>query len=308
MKKVLIIVGPTGSGKTGLSIKLAKKFDGEIISGDSIQVYQGLNIGSAKITEAEMEGIRHYGIDILSSKDSYNVYDFQKSARKYIDEISDKNKLPMIVGGTGLYIKACIYDYVFKDEEIDLKKIVEYEKRGNEDLYNELLKVDKKSAEKIHLNNRKRVIRALLIHHSGNKSKSEMESTQKKELLYDAFIVGCTIDRKILYERINQRVADMVNAGLKDEIKALLNQEVTFNHHSMQGIGYKEWKEYFEGKISEEEVIGLIQKHTRNFAKRQYTWFNNQMKINWVDMQNEKEVEEMINKIEVWYGSKIGKS
>lgn len=303
MKKVLIIVGPTAVGKTGLSIELAKRFNGEIISGDSIQVYKGLDIGSAKITDEEREGIVHHGIDILSPFDNYSVWDFQKLARNKIEEISNKNKLPMIVGGTGLYIKSCIYDYVFNEDSYDDTFVKELEKKSSEELYEKLLSVDEMSGKKIHPNNRKRVIRALLIAQSG-KAKSELENAQKHEEMYDAFIVGCTLDRDVLYERINNRVTLMCKDGLKEEIKGLLEQGVNFDNQSMQGIGYKEWRDYFENKISEEETVLLIQKHTRNFAKRQYTWFNNQMNVNWVDMNNNKEIACLINRIEEWYGQK----
>lgn len=305
MKKVLVIVGPTGVGKTKLSIFLAKKFNGEIISGDSIQVYKGLDIGSAKISDVEKDGIKHYGIDILSCDDNYSVCDFQVMARNHIDEISGVNKLPMIVGGTGLYIKACIYDYEFGvHDTTDSLLYEEYNKKTNDELYEELLTIDENSAKKIHKNNRKRIIRALLIHKVSNESKSDIENRQKHEKLYDAFIVGCTTDREKLYEIINKRVDIMMDSGLEDEVKNLLEKGVTFDNQCMQGIGYKEWKEYFNGNINLDEVKNLIKKNTRNFAKRQYTWFKNQMDVNWIDVNDKKSLDNLVNKIEVWYGQK----
>ncbi|NLC96953.1 MAG: tRNA (adenosine(37)-N6)-dimethylallyltransferase MiaA [Erysipelotrichaceae bacterium] len=298
MKKVLIIVGPTGAGKSEFSIELAKRFNGSIISGDSIQVYKGLNIGSAKITEKEMQNIDHYGIDILENTDNYSVADFQKLARNYIDIIIKQNKLPMIVGGTGLYIKACLYDYNFIKQETNEVED-DYDTKTNEELYSLLEEVDFESTKKIHINNRKRVIRALRLKNLG-KSKSELESLQKKELIYDAFIVGCSMPRDLLYERINQRVIKMIELGLEKEIKSLLDSGINFDNQSMQGIGYKEWKEYFEGNIDINEVIRLIQRNSRSFAKRQYTWFNNQMEVNWINMLDDKEIEYISTRIEQW--------
>ncbi len=297
MKKVLIIVGPTGVGKTDLSIELAKRFNAEIISGDSVQIYKGLDIGSAKITEEEKQGIKHYGIDELSFLDNYSVYDFQKMSRFNIEEISKKNKLPMIVGGTGLYIKSCIYDYEFVMHEP--VEFLDMDDKTNEELYEELKKLDEFSANKIHINNRKRIIRALTLCRLGT-SKTENENNQQHKLIYDAFIVGCTVDRALLYERINNRVLKMIDSGLEQEIKGLLENGLTFENQSMQAIGYKEWKDYFLNNISKEEVISLIQKNSRNFAKRQYTWFNNQMDVNWVNMLDKEEVNNIIDRIEKW--------
>ena len=297
MKKILIIVGPTGVGKTDLSIELAKRFNAEIISGDSVQIYKGLDIGSAKITEEEKQGIKHYGIDELSFLDNYSVYDFQKMSRFNIEEISKKNKLPMIVGGTGLYIKSCIYDYEFVMHEP--VEFLDMDDKTNEELYEELKKLDEFSANKIHINNRKRIIRALTLCRLGT-SKTENENNQQHKLIYDAFIVGCTVDRALLYERINNRVLKMIDSGLEQEIKGLLENGLTFENQSMQAIGYKEWKDYFLNNISKEEVISLIQKNSRNFAKRQYTWFNNQMDVNWVNMLDKEEVNNIIDRIEKW--------
>lgn len=280
MKKVLVIAGPTASGKTALSVKLAQKYGCEIISGDSIQVYRGMDIGSGKVTEEEKQGIRHYLIDILSPTQEYSAADFQKAARKNIDESED---MKIICGGTGLYLKACLYDYVFAEEE-GPSADPELEQCSNEELYAMLKECDPVQAEKIHVNNRRRLLRSLTIARRSGRSQSELEREQNHEMIYDAYIIGCTMNRETLYRRIDRRVEQMFEAGLKQEVGALLKEGVTFAHPSMKGIGYREWQAYFEGTSSEEEVMAEIQKHSRQFAKRQYTWFNHQMPVHWYDM------------------------
>lgn len=282
MKKVIVIAGPTAVGKTSFSIELAKRYGLEIISGDSIQVYKGLDIGSGKVTKEEMNGVKHHLIDILSPKDAYNVSIFQKMAR----ELIDTSEKPMIIcGGTGLYLKACLYDYSFENEKEEAYD-PELEKYTNEELYTMLEKSDPIQATKIHPNNRRRVMRSLTIQKNTGKTQSEIEKEQKHELLYDAMIIGCTMNREKLYERINMRVEKMFEDGLENEIKTLLDEGVTFTDTCMEGIGYKEWKEYFQGNMTEDEVKHLIQKNSRNFAKRQYTWFKHQMPVRWYDVTN----------------------
>lgn len=301
MKKVLVLVGPTGVGKTKFSIDLAKHIDGEIISGDSIQVFKGFNIGSGKITEEEKQGIPHFCIDIMESKDTFSVADFQKEARKKIDEITTRNHLPMIVGGTGLYIKACIYDYVFVEHpKISQDILDKYEKMNNLDLMDYLLTIDPDQARSIHLNNRKRLIRACIIHDVASVTKTEQIESQEHKPIYDALIIGCTLPREQLYEQINQRVDKMVEHGLIEEIEKLLSSGVTFDDHAMQGIGYREWKDYFKKTKTKEEIIEEIKKHSRVFAKRQYTWFNNQTPIHWMDIGDVKSIEKTMEIIEVW--------
>lgn len=301
MKKVLVLVGPTGVGKTNFSIDLAKHIDGEIISGDSIQVFKGFNIGSGKITEEEKQGIPHFCIDIMESKDTFSVADFQKIARKKIDEITSRENLPMIVGGTGLYVKACIYDYVFAEHpEISQDILDKYEKMNNLDLMDYLLTIDPDQARSIHLNNRKRLIRACIIHDVVSVTKTEQIESQEHKPIYDVLIIGCTLPREQLYEQINARVEKMVENGLIQEIENLLSSGVTFEDHAMQGIGYREWQEYFEGKKSKDEIIQDIQKHSRVFAKKQYTWFNNQTPIHWMDMGDEKSIEKTMTIIDKW--------
>lgn len=296
MKKVIVVVGPTASGKTAFSIRLAKEIGAEIISGDSVQVYRGLDIGSGKIKEEEKEGIKHYLIDILSPKEAYSVAVFQKMAREIIDQ-SDK---PMIIcGGTGLYIKACLYDYEFIEESIEDNQM-DLEDKSNEELYEELKRIDPKQCEKIHINNRKRIIRSLTIAKRNDITQSELIDNQKHELVYDSYIVGCTMEREELYDRINKRVISMVDEGLEEEIKRLIKEGVTFEDQSMRAIGYKEWEKYLEGNITKEEVIEEIQKHSRQFAKRQYTWFRNQMDVKWFNPSVEEEVQEVIKEIKEW--------
>ncbi len=301
MKKVLVLVGPTGVGKTDFSIDLAKKWNAEIISGDSIQVFKHLNIGSGKITPSDMQGIPHHGLDILEPKDTYSVADFQAMAHQKIEEISSRGRLPMIVGGTGLYIKACLYDYQFNPQApLDPLLLKKYEQLSNEELHQHLETIDPKQAQAIHPNNRKRVLRACMIYESTNESKSEQLDKQNHSLIFDAFLLGCTMDRNALYDRINQRVLQMDQLGLEDEVKSLLSQGVCFEDQSMQGIGYREWCGYFNNEKTKEDVLKEIQTHSRQFAKRQYTWFKNQMPIRWVDLTNEESKKDSLNEIERW--------
>lgn len=284
MNKIIVIVGPTGVGKSKLSVKLAKELNAEIISGDAYQIYKEMNIGTAKITKEEMDGIKHYLVDELDFKDEYNVKVFQEKGRKLIDDILSRNKNVIICGGTGLYIKALLYDYVFEDEQIDEQYQQQLNKKTNEELYDMLVEIDVESSKTIHPNNRQRIIRALLMAHTGSK-KSERMAKQEHKMLYDAKIIGLTCERSKLYEKINQRVDKMFELGLFEEVNELVNNNLdVFELQSMKGIGYKEFKGYFESKLSLDEVKELIKKNTRNFAKRQFTWFNNQMDVNWIDI------------------------
>ena len=292
MKKVLVIVGPTAVGKSDFGVSCAKLFNGEIISGDSIQVYKGFDIGSGKITNEEKENIIHHMIDIKDPTDNYSVFEFQQKSRVLIDEITERGKLPIIVGGTGLYIKACLYDYVFdKQEVVDTS---EYDKLTNEELHKLLEDKDFDTSKKIHINNRKRIIRALVIANTNKVTKSENLKQQKHEMLYDAMIIGCTTNRDKLYENINLRVEKMFENGLVEEIDFLLTK-VNFDNQAMQGIGYREFKGYYNNEYDLAKTKQLIQTHSRQFAKRQYTWFKNQMDVNWVDLKvDEKGTLELI--------------
>ena len=293
MNKVLVIVGPTGVGKSSFAIECAEKYNGEIISGDSIQVYKGLNIGSAKIKEDEKQGIPHYLIDIKEPTDNYSVKEFQDLARQKINEIINKGKLPIICGGTGLYIKALLYDYEFFEEQ---EKDNQYEELSNEEIYKLIEAKDPKSLENIHINNRKRLVRALNIINKHNTSITEIKDNQEHKLLYDAKIIGLTKPKEEMNNIVDLRVDEMIKEGLLDEIQGLLNKGVTFDNQSMQGIGYKEFKDFFNNTKSKEECIKDVKTHTHQFIKRQYTWFNNQMNVEWYD--NKEEATISINK---WY-------
>lgn len=293
MNKVLVIVGPTGVGKSKFAIKCAKQYNGEIISGDSIQIYKGLDIGSAKIRKEEMEGINHYLIDIKEASDNYSVKEFQELARTKINDINNKGKLPIICGGTGLYIKALLYDYQFLDEEI---KDDQFINMSNEEIYEEIKKVDPKSLEKIHINNRKRLVRALNIIRKHNTSISEIKDNQEHKLLFDAKIIGLTKEKEELKNIVDKRIDKMIDEGLINEVSNLINQGITFNNQSMQGIGYKELKDYFNKTKTLEECTNDIKTHTHQFIKRQYTWFNNQMNVEWYDNKDEA-----IASIKKWY-------
>jgi tRNA dimethylallyltransferase len=295
MKKVLIIAGPTASGKTALSVKLAKYFNGEIISGDSQQVYQELSIGTAKITEQEKSDIKHYGIDLIHYSENYNVKDFQTMARQAIDEISNKDKLPIIAGGTGFYLKACLYDYEFNDE---LEEDNPFDELSNEELYTKLKELDPQSLEKIHINNRKRLIRALNIGLKGQ-TKTERESIQNHQPIYDTFLVVLDLPKPLLDERIEKRLDTMFNTGLKEEVLTYFKSPETWAYQSFQGIGYKEWKEYLLNQMSLDEVKEKIIISTRQYAKRQLTWFRHQFKAYWYKPSEENE-KLLIEDIEKW--------
>ena len=288
MKDIIVIVGPTGVGKTRLSIDLAKKLNGEIINADSVSIYKDLNIGSAKPTKEEQEEAVHHLINIREVEDEYSVYNYQKDARKKIDEINKKKKRIIMVGGTGLYIKAALFNYQFFEEE----NYNEYKELTNEQIKNKILEISPDID--IHINNRRRLVRAL------NKLENNEEITNyKNEVLYPIKIIGLTTDRKTLYERINKRVDFMFNTGLLDEINSLKNK---YNNSKVlnSAIGYKEFKDYFSKEKTLDEVKTIIKTNSRHYAKRQYTFFNNQMNVEWfnVDFNNfNKTINEVIKYI-----------
>lgn len=286
MKKVIVIVGPTGVGKTKMGVALAKKFNGEVISGDSMQIYKKMDIGTAKVTTDESKGIVHHLIDIKDPSESYSVKDFQDEVRKCIDDITSRDKLAIIVGGTGLYIKAALYDYEFSESEINHEFYQnKYKNYSNEELYQYLQSIDQASAQILHFNNRRRVLRAIEIYEATGVKKSETLEKQKHVSLYDTIFVGLTLPRDILYNRINKRVDDMIDTGLEKEAEDLYNQGYTKELQSMKAIGYKEWFDFFEGKQTKEMTIELIKKNSRNYAKKQYTWFNNQFAVKWIEVE-----------------------
>lgn len=299
-EKVLVLIGPTAVGKTKLSIELAKRFNGEIISGDSMQIYKGMDIGTAKITEEEMNGIPHHLIDIKYPEEAFSVAEFQQLVRTKITEILAKGKLPMIVGGTGLYIQAVLYDYPFSDLPIDLQYRALLEKqaeeKGNEFIHQQLQQVDPGLADKLHPNNVRRVIRALEIFHCTGKTMSELQEEQKPELVYEAAIIGLNMDREQLYNRINKRVDMMLSEGLLEEVQTLYNAGIK-DSQSMQGIGYKEIVDYIEGNCTLEDAIDKLKQNSRRYAKRQLTWFRNKLPVKWFDMTNVSNVASLQKKI-----------
>ena len=268
---VIVITGPTATGKSDLGIYLAHKLNGEIINADSTQVYKGLDIATNKIQDTE--GIKHYLFNEKDLREDYTVFDYQKDARRIIDDILSRGKVPILVGGTGLYINATLYDYKFEDKANE-----EYEGVSNDELYKTLLEVDPNT--NIHLNNRVRVISALNYYKANGKPYSEKEKDFK--LLYDTIFIGLTTDREILYYKINKRVDKMVQLGLVNEAKEIYDLGIR-SKAVMTPIGPKELFDYFDGKISLEEAIDLIKSKSRKYAKRQYTWFRNQMKLKWFE-------------------------
>ncbi len=291
MNKVIVITGPTAVGKTKLSIELAKRYNGEIINADAVQVYKGLDIGSAKVTEEEKEGIPHHLFDIKEVDEEYTIYHYQKDCRKLIKEVKGRGKTPILVGGTGLYIKAALYDYKLTEE----KETNTYDNLTNEELYNKLLKVDKDII--IDKNNRRRLIRAINYYKENNKS---INTNTTNKLLYDAIFIGLTTDRRILYDKINNRVDIMIKDGLLNEVKAFYDKNVR-TKPLLNAIGYREIYSYFDGNISLEEALNKIKQNSRHYAKRQYTFFNHQLPVVWFETNYNNfnnTVEEVIDYIE----------
>ena len=290
MKPLIILTGPTAVGKTDLSIKLAKKINGEIISADSVQVYKKLNIGSAKITKEEMQGIPHYLIDILEPDMDFNVYTFKELSLKAIENIYDNNHIPIIAGGTGFYIQSVLYDINFAENiEDGIRKKYEdiFAEKGVDYLYELLKKADPEYASTLHKNNVKRVIRALEFYEQTGKKISEHnkeESERNSPFDFKYFVLND--DRKILYERIDKRVDIMVENGLFDEVNALKASGISRDCISMQGIGYKEVYSFLDGEITKEEAIDQIKKNTRHFAKRQLTWFRREKETIFINKQD----------------------
>ena len=288
-KKLIVIGGPTASGKTAVSVELAKRIDAEIISADSIQVYKYMDIGSAKVSKEEMQGIKHYMIDELDPSYEFSIAVFKQKAVKYIKEIYTKEKIPMIVGGTGFYVQSVIKDVSFEkvkaDYELRTKLENEATMYGNKYIHDKLKQIDGISANVIHPNNLKRVIRAIEYHKLTGQtiSKHNQEEKNKKDKYNTKYFV-LDMDRELLYERINKRVDIMIKDGLIDEIKKLLSMGYTEDLTSMQGIGYKEVVEYLKGNISYDKMLETIKQNTRNFAKRQLTWYRHQTNAIWIDV------------------------
>lgn len=286
--KVIVIVGPTASGKTSLSIELAKQINGEIVSCDSMQIYKDMDIGSAKPNVDEMQGIKHYMIDTVEPIERFSVARYKKEAEEAIEEILKKEKTPIVVGGTGLYANSLIYGIEYDDIKLDEKYRTELmniakTSEGLKKLYEQAKIIDKKATEKISPNDKKRIIRILEIYKATGKSKTEQEEKSRKNgVRYDYKVFGINIERQILYERINKRVDIMIKQGLINEVKALIEKYPEFPT-AMQAIGYKEIVQYLKNEISKEEAIEKIKQETRRYAKRQITWFKRIENIRWLD-------------------------
>lgn len=285
---LIVLTGPTAVGKTALSVKLAKAVNAEIISADSMQVYRHMDIGSAKVTKEEMDGVCHHLIDVLEPEEEFNVVLFQKLAREAIADIVSRGKLPLLVGGTGFYIQSVLYDIDFTEtEENDAfrKELEEFaQKEGAQKLHDRLAAVDQKAAEQIHPNNVKRVIRALEFYEqTGSQISLHNETERQKEPAYRAKYFVLTDDRAKMYERIDRRVDAMVEAGLVEEVRALRNRGLKKDMVSMQGLGYKEILAFLDGEYDLERAVYLIKRDTRHFAKRQLTWFKREKNVIWVD-------------------------
>ncbi len=290
MKPLIVIAGPTASGKTKTSVHLAKAIGGEIISADSMQVYKGMDIGTAKVTTKEMEGVRHHLIDVLNPDQSCSIAKWQAMVKEAIEDICSRGKIPILAGGTGFYIQSIIYDTNFEENDGDKSYRLELEAIGQgpeglDKLYEMLKEVDMASTETIHKNNVKRVIRALEYYNqTGEPISVHNEREKKKEAIYNVGFYVLTMEREILYDRINQRVDMMVDAGLVAEVKGLLDQGYDKSLVSMQGLGYKEIVAYLEGHCTLEESLEILKRDTRRFAKRQFTWFKRDPLVQWVDV------------------------
>lgn len=288
-KTVIAIMGPTAVGKTKLGIEIAKQFNGEIISGDSMQVYKGMDIGTAKVRKEEMQGVPHHMIDIKNPDEEFSAADFQFYVQKYIDEIISRNRLPIIVGGSGLYIQAALYDYNFsgqkRDDSVTIRLERVIEKEGIMPLYYRLNELDPEQAEKIHPNNHRRVVRALEIYETTGMTMTAYQQEQALKSPYNLILIGLEMERGLLYERINQRVDMMLENGLVDEVKKMYDRGFG-KYQSMGAIGYKEFIPYFKNEQSLDHSIDLLKRNSRRYAKRQYTWFKNKMDIRWYDLKS----------------------
>lgn len=300
--KIIVIVGPTAVGKTYVSVELARKLNTEVISADSMQIYKEMDIGTAKITKDEMQGIAHHMIDVVRPDENYSVSEFKTDAEKIIDSLLLNNVVPIVVGGSGLYVNSLIYDLDFGKAKSN-EKLRDYygyyhREHGEDALYEKLMKIDPAAAEKIHKNNVKRVIRALEVYDITGVKFSELNTDIRKPSdKYECILVGLSMDRKILYERINQRVDKMVAEGLINEVKALLDKGYHKNLISMKAIGYKEIIDYLEGNISLEEAVSILKRNTRRFAKRQYTWFLKDENVKWFDLKDIRDIDLTVESI-----------
>lgn len=308
MKNIIIIAGPTASGKTKLSVDLAKAINGEIISADSMQIYKGMDIGTAKIRKSEMDGIVHYLVDDIEPDERYTVSDFKTRAEEYIEDIIRRGKVPIIVGGTGLYINSILYELNMKNGETNFEirnKLEELAKvKGNVFMHEKLKEIDPISSERIHPNNVKRVIRAIEVFETTGKLFSDQYDFRKLNDKYNPIYFCLTMDRKKLYNRINMRIDMMLEEGLIEEVKTLINNGFDIKLPSMQGLGYKEIISYLNDEITLEEAIYLLKRDTRRFAKRQLTWFRREELVNWIDKDKFNDEKEILDYCIEYYNKK----
>ncbi|SFK28775.1 tRNA dimethylallyltransferase [Halobacillus dabanensis] len=284
---VIAIVGPTAVGKSKLGVEIAKRFDGEVISGDSMQVYRTMDIGTAKVSDQEAGGIPHHMIDIKNPDESFSVAEFQEKVQHLIKEISSRDKVPILVGGTGLYIQATLYDFNFSEQKKDPAVVERLEremvKKGRLYMYERLQSIDPEQAKRVHPNNERRVIRALELYETTGQVMSEYHEDQSEESPFRPILIGLEMERELLYERINRRVDGMIEEGLVDEVKRLYNQGFK-DEQSMKAIGYKELIPYLEGYCEWNEAVELLKRNSRRYAKRQYTYFKNKMDVQWYEI------------------------
>lgn len=293
---IIVICGPTASGKTKLGIEVANKINGEIISADSMQIYKDMDIGTAKPTIEERKQAVHHLIDFIEPDKRYSVSDFKKDATNEIKNILKKNKTPIIVGGTGLYINSLIYNIEYNEIKVDLNYRKKLNELDNETLYKKAMEIDEEATKKISINDKKRIIRILEIYKSTGKNKTELEKESRKEPEFNYKIFVLSMDREILYDRINKRVDKMINDGLIDEVKKLIEKYKQFPT-AMQGLGYKEVKYYLDGNYTKEEMIEKVKQETRKYAKRQLTWFRSYKDAIWLNASNKDNADIVINSI-----------
>lgn len=308
-EKLLVLVGPTAVGKTKLSLTLAERYDAEIVSGDSMQVYRGMDIGTAKATPEERARVPHHMIDIHDPDYPFSVAEFQQRAAELIRDINGRGKLPFIVGGTGLYIESVCYGFRFgeggSDEAFRAEMQAYAETRGAEALHERLREADPEMAEKLHPNDLRRVIRALEVHHLTGERLSEQLKGQKKQTPYELCIIGLTMDRALLYNRIEKRIDQMIEEGLVDEVRSLLNRGYGKDLVSMQGLGYKEIALFLEGRCTFDEAVELLKRNTRRFAKRQLSWFRHMQDIQWVDVTDMENFSDHLSEIHAIIAGKL---
>lgn len=300
-ERLLVLIGPTAVGKTALSIELAKRLPIEIISGDSMQVYRGMDIGTGKATEEEQQNIPHHLLDIRDPDEPFSVTEFKDRAQTLIRDINQRGKWPLIVGGTGLYVEAVCYNYEFSDAPIDENFRKRLRERaaasGSEELHRELQQADPDAAERIHPNDLRRIIRALEVIELTGEPFSHYQKGARKPSPYDLRIVGLTMDRQMLYKRIEERIDKMLEQGWLEEVKALRNQGYTNEAVSMQALGYKELVQHLEGQLEYSEAVRLIKRNTRRFAKRQLSWFRHMEEVHWVDITEKRDTEMILREI-----------